>query len=107
MTDKFQRLIKLHQATGKAISAPGKCLVCGRLVYPSRSAIVQGRKITYAYCSRRCATIASGLRRRNVDPEKLRARYEKELAKRKWGAITRTAKAFGISVEYVRQVVKP
>jgi len=105
MTTKFDRLVRLHQATGHAIAAPGKCLTCGRTVYPARSAIIQGMKITYAYCSRKCATVASGLRRRKVDIEKVRARYEKELAKRKWGAQTRVSKLFGISREYVRQVV--
>jgi hypothetical protein len=105
MTDKFQRLVKLHQATGKAITSPGTCLVCGAKIYPSRSAIAQGKKITHAYCSRKCATVASGLRRRKVDLEKVRARYAKDLAKRKWGAQTRVSKLFGISREYVRQVV--
>ena len=106
MTTKFDRLLKLHKATGNAIVNPPTCRMCGGKVYASRSQVLQGQTVASVFCSRSCANKWNNAQRRKVTVEQVRLRYAKEYAEKPWGAQSRAARAFNISRERVRQIVK-
>lgn len=72
------------------------CHRCGRRFF----------RVEAAYCSRKCSNIANGSQRRRVDPVRVKARYAVEHGVKPWGSLSRTARAFKVTRERVRQICR-